>query len=171
MGTGKTVNVYVHRGAGAYICGEETALMNSIEGRRGNPRIKPPFPAVVGRVRAADDDQQRRDAGRGAAHPQQRRRRGTSSGCAPTTRRARAPSSIRCAATSQRPGNYEVADGLSVQGFHVRPLRRSAARPEVQGDHPRRHLGADSDARGSRSRASWTTRASSRRARCSARAA
>ncbi len=48
MGTGKTVNVWVHRGAGAYICGEETALMNSIEGRRGNPRIKPPFPAVAG---------------------------------------------------------------------------------------------------------------------------
>jgi NADH-quinone oxidoreductase subunit F len=48
MGTGKTVNVYVHRGAGAYICGEETAMMNSIEGQRGNPRIKPPFPAVSG---------------------------------------------------------------------------------------------------------------------------
>jgi NADH-quinone oxidoreductase subunit F len=48
MGTGKTVNVWVHRGAGAYICGEETALMNSLEGRRGNPRIKPPFPAVSG---------------------------------------------------------------------------------------------------------------------------
>ena len=47
-GSGKTVNVWVHRGAGAYICGEETALMNSIEGRRGNPRIKPPFPAVAG---------------------------------------------------------------------------------------------------------------------------
>ncbi len=48
MGTGKRVDVYVHRGAGAYICGEETALMNSLEGRRGNPRIKPPFPAVAG---------------------------------------------------------------------------------------------------------------------------
>ncbi|GJG88655.1 NADH-quinone oxidoreductase subunit F [Gemmatimonadetes bacterium T265] len=48
MGTGKTVHVHVHRGAGAYICGEETALMNSLEGRRGNPRIKPPFPAVAG---------------------------------------------------------------------------------------------------------------------------
>jgi NADH-quinone oxidoreductase subunit F len=48
MGSGKTVNVWVHRGAGAYICGEETALMNSLEGRRGNPRIKPPFPAVAG---------------------------------------------------------------------------------------------------------------------------
>src|SRR5579859_7219976 len=42
------IKVYLHRGAGAYICGEETALMNSIEGKRGNPRIKPPFPAVAG---------------------------------------------------------------------------------------------------------------------------
>jgi NADH-quinone oxidoreductase subunit F len=48
MGTGKTLHVHVHQGAGAYICGEETALMNSLEGRRGNPRIKPPFPAVAG---------------------------------------------------------------------------------------------------------------------------
>jgi NADH-quinone oxidoreductase subunit F len=48
MGTGKRVDIHVHKGAGAYICGEETALMNSLEGRRGNPRIKPPFPAVAG---------------------------------------------------------------------------------------------------------------------------
>jgi len=40
--------IHLHRGAGAYICGEETALMNSIEGKRGNPRIKPPFPAAAG---------------------------------------------------------------------------------------------------------------------------
>ena len=48
MGTGKRLDVHVHKGAGAYICGEETAMMESIEGRRGNPRIKPPFPAVSG---------------------------------------------------------------------------------------------------------------------------
>src|SRR6266581_971035 len=42
------VKIYLHRGAGAYICGEETALMNSIEGKRGNPRIKPPYPAQAG---------------------------------------------------------------------------------------------------------------------------
>ena len=48
MGSGKRIDVYVHKGAGAYICGEETALMESLEGRRGNPRIKPPFPAVSG---------------------------------------------------------------------------------------------------------------------------
>jgi len=48
MGSGKRIDVVLHRGAGAYICGEETALMNSIEGKRGNPRIKPPFPAQAG---------------------------------------------------------------------------------------------------------------------------
>ncbi|MEP7175558.1 MAG: NADH-quinone oxidoreductase subunit NuoF [Gemmatimonadales bacterium] len=48
LGSGKRVDMILHRGAGAYICGEETAMMNSIEGKRGNPRIKPPFPAVAG---------------------------------------------------------------------------------------------------------------------------
>jgi NADH-quinone oxidoreductase subunit F len=48
FGTGFDCQIYVHRGAGAYICGEETALLESLEGKRGNPRIKPPFPAVKG---------------------------------------------------------------------------------------------------------------------------
>ncbi len=48
MGTGVDIDVTVHIGAGAYICGEETGLMNSLEGRRGEPRVKPPFPAAVG---------------------------------------------------------------------------------------------------------------------------
>ena len=47
-GTGCRVELVVHRGAGAYICGEETALLDSLEGKRGNPRLKPPFPAVQG---------------------------------------------------------------------------------------------------------------------------
>jgi NADH-quinone oxidoreductase subunit F len=47
-GTGFDCEIYVQRGAGAYICGEETALIESLEGKRGNPRIKPPFPAVKG---------------------------------------------------------------------------------------------------------------------------
>jgi len=42
------LNLWVHRGAGAYICGEETALLDALEGKRGNPRLKPPFPAVQG---------------------------------------------------------------------------------------------------------------------------
>src|SRR6476469_2310594 len=48
LGSGFDLEIYVHRGAGAYICGEETALLESLEGKRGNPRIKPPFPAVKG---------------------------------------------------------------------------------------------------------------------------
>jgi len=48
LGTGFDCEIYVHRGAGAYICGEETSLIESLEGKRGYPRIKPPFPAVKG---------------------------------------------------------------------------------------------------------------------------
>lgn len=48
LGKGYDLEIFVQRGAGAYICGEETALIESLEGKRGNPRIKPPFPAVKG---------------------------------------------------------------------------------------------------------------------------
>jgi len=48
LGSGYDLDVVIHRGAGAYICGEETALLSSLEGDRGQPRIRPPFPAVAG---------------------------------------------------------------------------------------------------------------------------
>lgn len=48
LGTGYNLDLHVHCGGGAYVCGEETALIESLEGKRGNPRIKPPFPAVSG---------------------------------------------------------------------------------------------------------------------------
>ena len=48
LGSGFDCEIHIQRGAGAYICGEETALLESLEGKRGNPRIKPPFPAVKG---------------------------------------------------------------------------------------------------------------------------
>ena len=48
LGSGYSTNLYIHRGAGAYICGEESSLMNSLEGQRGYPRVKPPFPAQNG---------------------------------------------------------------------------------------------------------------------------
>ena len=50
-GTGFDLDIWVHRGAGAYICGEETGLIESLEGKRGWPRIKPPFPAIEGAFR------------------------------------------------------------------------------------------------------------------------
>ncbi len=48
LNSGYDLDIIVHRGAGAYICGEETALLESLEGKRGHPRLKPPFPAAVG---------------------------------------------------------------------------------------------------------------------------
>jgi len=48
LGSGFECHIYTHPGAGAYICGEETALLESLEGKRGHPRLKPPFPALVG---------------------------------------------------------------------------------------------------------------------------
>jgi NADH-quinone oxidoreductase subunit F len=48
LGSGFSTELYLHKGAGAYICGEESSLMNSLEGKRGYPRVKPPFPAAVG---------------------------------------------------------------------------------------------------------------------------
>ena len=47
-GSGWDFDIHIHYGAGAYICGEETALLESIEGNKGQPRLKPPFPALVG---------------------------------------------------------------------------------------------------------------------------
>jgi NADH-quinone oxidoreductase subunit F len=48
LGSGFSCSIVLHRGAGAYICGEETGLLDSLEGKRGNPRLKPPFPAIQG---------------------------------------------------------------------------------------------------------------------------
>jgi NADH-quinone oxidoreductase subunit F len=51
LGTDVSIDIWVHSGAGAYICGEETGMLSSIEGKRGNPKLKPPFPAVEGLFR------------------------------------------------------------------------------------------------------------------------
>ena len=145
MGTGKTVDVYVHKGAGAYICGEETAMMNSLEGQARQSAHQAAVPGGRRPVRPADDDQQRRDARRGAAHPQQRRRLVQEDGRADNPKSTGTKLFSVCGNIAEA-GQLRSRDGLSVQGFPLRPLRRPAARPQVQGDHPRRHLGADPDA-------------------------
>ena len=68
-GSGYDFDVYLHRGAGAYICGEETALIESLEGKKGQPRLKPPFPAMVGLYGRPDHRQQCRDDRGGANDP------------------------------------------------------------------------------------------------------
>ena len=75
LGSGYDLEIYVHRGAGAYICGEETGLIESLEGKRPYPRIKPPyFPAVLGLYHVPDHRQQCRDALQREAHRRDGRR-------------------------------------------------------------------------------------------------
>ena len=86
LGSGYDLEIHVHRGAGAYICGEETGLIESLEGKRAYPRIKPPyFPAVLGLYHVPDHRQQRRDALRREAHRRDGRRRNSPSSARRTT--------------------------------------------------------------------------------------
>ena len=72
-GSGYDFDLFVHRGAGAYICGEETAMLESLEGKKGKPRLKPPFPAGAGPLRLPDHGQQCREHRGRADHPAPRR--------------------------------------------------------------------------------------------------
>ena len=94
------VTVVVHRGAGAYICGEETALLESLEGKRGQPRTKPPFPAIAGLLRLPDRREQRRVDHDGAAD----HRDGWRGVREARPRDLHRDTSSRCRATSSAPG-------------------------------------------------------------------
>ena len=74
LGSEFSLDVYIHRGAAAYVCGEETGLIESLEGKRAWPRIKPPFPGRRRAVPQADGGQQRRNARLREAHRRSRRR-------------------------------------------------------------------------------------------------
>ena len=157
-------------GAGAYICGEETAMMNSHRGEarqsRASSRRSRRWPGCSAcRRRSTTSRRWPRCRTSSSAAPSGTRR------SASATRRAPAPSCSRCAATCSGPATTRSTMGTPDEGPHLRHVRRHAARPDAQGGDPRRLLGADHDRRGGRGRACWTTRASSRRARCSARAA
>ena len=86
LGSGVDFDLYATLGAGAYICGEETALIESLEGKKGLPRFKPPFPGPVRGLRPSHHHQQHRDLRVGAVHHAQRLRTG-SWGSAGRTRR------------------------------------------------------------------------------------
>ncbi len=74
FGTGFDFEIHIHAGAGAYICGEETALIESIEGKRGEPRSRPPYPPTNGLWGKPTTGQQRRNPGQYPGHSAQRRR-------------------------------------------------------------------------------------------------
>ena len=101
-------DIEIRKGAGAYICGEETAIFESIEGNRGEPRNKPPFPVVAGPLRQADGRQQRRDARQRARHRRARPARPTPR---PAPRRSTGTKLFCLSGHVERPGVYEVPFG------------------------------------------------------------
>ena len=123
-----SVDIVLHWGAGAYVVGEETALIESLEGERGMPRLKPPyFPAAIGLYGTADDRQQRRDAVEPAVHRAATAR-------PPTRRSARETSpGTRMIAVSghvKRPGclrDRQRLDHVPRPALRRRVLRRASA--------------------------------------------
>ena len=129
LGTGFDLDVVIHRGAGAYICGEETGLLESLEGKRGYPRIKPPFPATHGLFGCPDHREQRRDARLRAAHRAARRR------LVPRHRTGEEPwPEALLRVRSRRPtGRLRAADGHAAARDHLRACRRHPERPPAEG--------------------------------------
>ena len=111
-GSGYDLDLVVHAGAGAYICGEETALLDSLEGRRGQPRLRPPFPAVAGLYASPTVINNVESIASVPSIIAQRRRRG-SPRWAP--RSPRATASSRSRATSPDPGQYEAPLGITLR--------------------------------------------------------
>ena len=144
---GYVPEITVHRGAGAYICGEETALLSSLNGFRGQPSAKPPFPAVSGAFERPDAAQQRRDHRDDPGDPAPRRRGLQGARHRAERRHAR---DVDLRATSLRPGNYEMAMSQTM-GHLIEELAGGVPGGRgAQGRHPRRRVVADPRARGAR---------------------
>jgi NADH-quinone oxidoreductase subunit F len=128
LGTGYDLEVTVHRGAGAYICGEETALLNSLEGARGEPRLKPPFPAVSGLYGMPTVVNNVETL----AYLVPVLERGAEWFAAVGTERSKGYKVVSISGHVQKPGNYEVALGTPVRELieiagGLRPGRRFMA--------------------------------------------
>jgi NADH-quinone oxidoreductase subunit F len=129
FGTGYSLELTVHRGAGAYICGEETALLNSLEGRRGEPRLKPPFPAIkglYGRPTVVNNVET-------LGYLPHILRRGFDWFAKVGTERSTGYKVVSVSGHVQRPGNYEIPLGLPIRALiddvagGLRPGRRFMA--------------------------------------------
>ena len=127
-GSGYDLEVTVHRGAGAYICGEETALLNSLEGKRGEPRLKPPFPAVEGLYRKPTIVNNVETLGYLVPILE----RGAEWFAAVGTERSKGYKIVSISGHVRNPGNYEVPLGTTVRELieiagGLRPGRRLMA--------------------------------------------
>ena len=133
------VTIVLHRGAGAYICGEETALLESLEGYRGQPRTKPPFPAIAGlyasptavnNVESITTVPPILEMG-GAEYAKLGVENSTGTRV------------FSLSGNVERPGNYELPHGYPLARPHQRGRRRHRRRPHAQGRHPGRLVDAD----------------------------
>ncbi|MFY9632918.1 MAG: NADH-quinone oxidoreductase subunit NuoF [Candidatus Cybelea sp.] len=111
FGSGFDLEITVHRGAGAYICGEETALLNSLEGKRGEPRLKPPFPAVEGLYGAPTVVNNVETL----AYLVPILERGAQWFAAVGTERSKGYKVVSVSGHVTRPGNYEIALGTTLR--------------------------------------------------------
>ena len=137
FGSGFDLEVTLHLGGGAYICGEETALLNSLEGKRGEPRIKPPFPAVeglYGKPTIVNNVETISNmpwivANGGAAY------------AAIGPEGSAGTRLFSLSGHVRKPGNYEIVMGMTFGEFIEDYGGGSAGRPGRQVLHPRRCLG------------------------------
>ena len=106
------VTIVVHRGAGAYICGEETALLESLEGKRGQPRTKPPFPAIAGLYASPTAVNNVESITTVTADHRDGRRRVREARRRELDRHARL---LALRQRRQRPGNYELPHGFPLR--------------------------------------------------------
>ncbi len=111
FGTDYSLEMIVHRGAGAYICGEETALLNAVEGRRGEPRLKPPFPAIKGLYGQPTVVNNVETLG----YLPHILRRGSEWFAKVGTERSTGYKIVSISGHVQRPGNYEIPLGLPIR--------------------------------------------------------
>jgi NADH-quinone oxidoreductase subunit F len=112
LGTGHSFSLVVHRGQGAYICGEETALLDGLEGKRGNPRLKPPFPANQGLYQGPTLINNVETL----CCVQLIIERGVDWFRSMGTEQSTGPKIVSVSGDVQRPGNFEVELGLTVRG-------------------------------------------------------
>ena len=148
LGSGFDCDVYVHRGAGAYEAGEETALIESLEGKRAQPRIKPPFPAVAGLYQcptAVNNVETLCNVPLIVLH-------GPEWFSALGPEKNGGPKLYCISGHVKRPGVYEASMHTTLRELIFRrSVRAGHARwPNVQGHHPWRVIGADPDRQGSR---------------------
>ncbi len=136
LGSGFDCDIVVHRGAGAYICGEETALLESLEGERGMPRIRPPFPAIAG-LYAKPTVVNNVETLSTVPHIM---RMGGEQYAKLGVNRSTGTRIFSVSGHVNKPGNYEVEFGMTFRDLHLRPRGRYARRPRDQVLHPRRRV-------------------------------